>query len=314
LTRWGSLVRTQYRAPFFLATLGTPQLNPQDARIIDEIWSHNLSLVQIWESYKLVHLQASISLEEAIRRYTGWLRDNNRSPRYIQEIRWVLEELRGHIGDHLTVAQHTTFLVVGALKKCRSAGTKKIRYQSFYSWLYDQQLIPQPLNFKSIQTRTSRTNPEILTNQQVASLIHHCPDNLRSYIWLCLCMGLRVSEANRTQHITHRGGFLIIGEEAAVKTRTRRVCEVLPGHEQYLPSIQRQRNLRNRLNQLRDESGIARWHRNVMRHTAASHWLNHYQDEAKAALHLGHSPTMLHRHYKALVTRKESEEFFKLWD
>ena len=123
-----------------------------------------------------------------------------------------MEELRGHIGEHLTVAQHTTFLVVGALKKCRSAGTKKIRYQSFYSWLYDQQLIPQPLNFKSIQTRTSRTNPEILTNQQVASLIHHCPDNLRSYIWLCLCMGLRVSEANRTQHISHRGGIIYINE------------------------------------------------------------------------------------------------------
>ena len=127
LTRWGSLVRTQYRAPFFLATLGTPQLNPPDARIIDEIWSNNLSLVQIWESYELVHLQASISLDEAIRRYTGWLRDNDRSPRYIQEIRWGLEELRGHIGEHLTVAQHTTFLVVGALKKCRSAGTKKNR-------------------------------------------------------------------------------------------------------------------------------------------------------------------------------------------
>ena len=127
LTRWGSLVRTQYRAPFFLATLRTPQLNPQDTRIIDEIWSHNLSLVQIWESYKLVHLQASISLEEAIRRYTGWLRDNNRSPRYIQEICWVLEELRSHIGDHLTVAQNTTFLVVGALKKCRSANSGNLK-------------------------------------------------------------------------------------------------------------------------------------------------------------------------------------------
>jgi len=29
---------------------------------------------------------------------------------------------------------------------------------------------------------------------------------------------------------------------------------------------------------------------------------------------LGNSPTMLHRHYKALVTRAESEKFFKLWE
>ena len=71
---------------------------------------------------------------------------------------------------------------------------------------------------------------------------------------------------------------------------------------------------RKRMERLKREAGIVTWPRNCMRHTAASHWLNFYQDEAKAALHLGHSPTMLHRHYKALVTQKESEEFFALWE
>jgi hypothetical protein len=109
-----------------------------------------------------------------------------------------------------------------------------------------------------------------------------------------------------------RDGFLVVGAEAA-KTRTRRVMEMLPGHEQWWKGVMPLGILRERFEALRKEAGVFNWPRNVMRHTAASHWLNFYQDEAKAALHLGHSPAMLHRHYKALVTRRESEEFFALW-
>ena len=110
-----------------------------------------------------------------------------------------------------------------------------------------------------------------------------------------------------------RDGHLIVGGKAA-KTKTRRLTQWLPGHDRFASQVTPQVNLRRRMTALKSQAAIMHWPRNAMRHTAASHWLNHYQDEAKAALHLGHSPTMLHRHYKALVTRKESEEFFKLWD
>ena len=64
---------------------------------------------------------------------------------------------------------------------------------------------------------------------------------------------------------------------------------------------------------LKKKAGLVEWPGNVMRHTAASHWLNRLQSADAPSLHLGNSPVMLHRHYKALVTRKESEEFFELW-
>ena len=68
---------------------------------------------------------------------------------------------------------------------------------------------------------------------------------------------------------------------------------------------------RNKLLQLVD---IITRKRNRMRHTGASHWLIFHQNQGKAAQHLGRSPTMLHSQRKALVTRKESDEFFALWE
>ena len=89
--------------------------------------------------------------------------------------------------------------------------------------------------------------------------------------------------------------------------------ELLDGHEQWWKAVKPLKSLLERFEQLRESAGIHDWPMNAMRHTAPSHWLNFYQDEAKAAVHLGHSPAMLHSHYKALVTRRESEEFFELW-
>ena len=91
--------------------------------------------------------------------------------------------------------------------------------------------------------------------------------SLLGHLWLSLCLGLRVAEASRTQALECRDNYLIIGAKAS-KTRSRRVIALPEGHKERY------------------------WPRNCLRHTAASHWLNFHEDEAKAALHLGHSPTM----------------------
>jgi len=152
----------------------------------------------------------------------------------------------------------------------------------------------------------------VLSIDEVSSLIKTCPSDLLGHLWLCLCMGLRVAEASRVQHLTVTETHLVVGAEAS-KTKSRRVLDILRGHQKYSRLIRPQVNLRKRMECLRAEAGLSRWPRNCMRHTAASHWLNKLQSADATALHLGNSPVMLHRHYKALVTRKESEEFFELW-
>ena len=161
--------------------------------------------------------------------------------------------------------------------------------------------------------RTGVNEIGTLSNRQVRGLIDHCDDDLLGHLWLCLCLCLRRAEATKVDKLTCRDNYLIVGAEAA-KTKTRGVIPLLSGHTSYWQRVQPLPNLRKRMERLKARAGIVTWPRNAMRHTAASHWLIYRQDEAKAAWHLGHSPTMLHRHYKALVTRRESEEFFALWE
>lgn len=125
-------------------------------------------------------------------------------------------------------------------------------------------------------------------------------------------MGLRVAEASRVQHLTITDTHLVVGAQAS-KTKSRRVLDIPGGHQKYARLIRPLVNIRKRMESLRVEVGLSRWPRNCMRHTAASHWLNRLQSAEATSLHLGNSPIMLHRHYKALVTRDESKEFFSLW-
>jgi integrase len=55
------------------------------------------------------------------------------------------------------------------------------------------------------------------------------------------------------------------------------------------------------------------WPHNALRHTYASMHYSLHQDEAKLQAQMGHeSAAMLHRHYRALKTRKEAEQFWSL--
>jgi hypothetical protein len=52
--------------------------------------------------------------------------------------------------------------------------------------------------------------------------------------------------------------------------------------------------------------------RNVLRHTAASYLCAYLESMSAAALNLGHSESMLIKHYRALVPHSEGERFFTL--
>ena len=55
------------------------------------------------------------------------------------------------------------------------------------------------------------------------------------------------------------------------------------------------------------------WPHNALRHTYASMHYAMFQDEAKLQAQMGHeSASMLHRHYRALVTKREAERFWGL--
>ena len=287
-------------------------LSDQDLSVVADMWSHGQSLAHVWSNWQRLYLASNQSVKTSVQLFLSHLNQADCSHRYCQEFQWVLDRLGLFMDTSLPICQVTTKSWWGSLDAMGAGNTARRKVGVFLNWCLQQGFIAEAVKIPG-KPSYPKGDIEILSNKDVSSLIKSCPSDLLGHIWLCLCLGLRVAEAEKVDHLSVKGNYLIVGANAA-KTKSRRVLDMPEHHGRYASLIRPQVNLKKRMLSLRDESGITNWPRNVMRHTAASHWLNRLQSAEAAALHLGNSPVMLHRHYKALVTKDESEEFFAIWD
>ena len=149
---------------------------------------------------------------------------------------------------------------------------------------------------------------------------------LLSYVVIGLFGGLRRAELERLQQgDVNLDERTVIVRAAHAKTRQRRVVELNENAVAWLDGINRHRstskdgermcpaNLKRMWPAFWKSCGLAEWKNNAMRHTFASMHLAMWSDEAKPQTLMGHeSGPMLHRHYKALKTKKEAERFWSL--
>jgi site-specific recombinase XerD len=72
-----------------------------------------------------------------------------------------------------------------------------------------------------------------------------------------------------------------------------------------------QKNRRRRLDKICERAGIKEWPHDVLRHTAASHLLVKHGARVASEI-LGHSETMLFRHYRELVAADEDASYWNI--
>ncbi len=114
---------------------------------------------------------------------------------------------------------------------------------------------------------------------------------------------------------------IIVGA-AVAKKRSRRVVEIndtlaawLTGYAKTkgpVVPLDSNRTLYARLAKLAKAAGLDHWPDNGLRHSCASYSLALTGDAVRVAYHLGNSADMIHRHYKALVSKADGERFFAL--
>lgn len=149
-----------------------------------------------------------------------------------------------------------------------------------------------------------------------------------SFVVIGLFGGLRRAEMERLvrEDVNLEEGTVIV-RAANAKTRQRRVVELSENALAWLTSAEGvglrakgkpgervcPANLKRMWPVFWRACGLAAWKNNALRHTFASMHLAMHGDEARLQTMMGHeSGPMLHRHYKALVTRKEAEVFWGL--
>jgi integrase len=125
--------------------------------------------------------------------------------------------------------------------------------------------------------------------------------------------GLRSAEAHRIREtdILHDDGLVLVSA-ANSKTRSRRLVTIAPNLRAWLSLGGVLRPMSpNTVQGVIRKSGVP-WPHNVTRHSFVSYHMAAGLNAGRTAVEAGHSEAVLFRHYRALVTAKQSAEFWSI--
>ena len=164
--------------------------------------------------------------------------------------------------------------------------------------------------------------PAVFTPKQLETCLKWlCQERPRALAWFVLTTlcGLRPEEATQTRwdQIQLAEGLVVV-EAQTSKVRRRRIVYPQPSALEWLRFAQRngsdlplhQEARRRAYRGMREALGWKDWPKDITRHSAASYWLAECGSAERVATMLGHSLDMLHRHYKALVTRDQASAYW----
>jgi len=292
--------------------------------ILAEIRSCGLTIKEVWDTYRSNYLgKSGLLLPEAIEEFLANKSKTGLRPKYEAEIKRTFRRFVDEIGRK--PISHISHIEVQAwLEKFESLSTRKTmqgRVSVLFSWAKRQGYINQN-PFERIETvRINQADPEILTVKQCQTLIQatrQADPGFLPYFALALFEGIRPEECARlsAKDIDLEREQVTISGEAA-KTRNRRIVPLLPPALSILSECPKTRwfdwqtNFRRRRDALRKAAKLKKWPKDVLRHTAASHFYNIYgMDEATKAL--GHSAAIMLRHYRAMQTKEETKTWLKI--
>lgn len=164
--------------------------------------------------------------------------------------------------------------------------------------------------------------PGFLAPAQLARLLEHADEFIRPALAIGAFAGLRPAEIRRlTWNAVDLEERHIAVSAATAKTASRRLVPISDNLLAWLlrapkrvgpvlpvsPAIERDLVLA-----ARDAAGIKTWPADGLRHSWVSYRFALTGDAARTAAEAGHDQAVLHRHYRALATRKQAERWFAI--
>lgn len=195
------------------------------------------------------------------------------------------------------------------------------RVASFFSWAKRRGLIHDSPADRLDRIRLEPKPPEVLPVNQCARLVVEVSRgarNLAGWLALTLFAGIRPAEA---EGLTWGDVDLSRGQVNVLRTknRRRRVVPIRPPAAALLALslaagfalCPPPATLRRHRRALARRAGVD-WSQDVLRHTCATYWCADGTPVHEVAEHLGHSPDILRRHYRAIATREEAAAFWSI--
>jgi integrase len=266
-----------------------------------------------------------------LRLETGRLR-----PRAAQSLRETLKRLEGYFGDQLLIGI-TAEALTEWLEAMPLADRSKRRHRAYAHQVFELALKRRYIQFnpvKAVETIKANGNDEeitILTPEEVTTLLAAADDETRPLYAIAAFSGLRWSEIERLEWESDIREHEIVVKAGKSKTRSRRIVEILPNLAKFLAPYRgrsgsvlplstqqstkgtpsRKRLERQRL-RIQARAGLVPWKNNALRHSFISYLYAATNDENRVAAMAGNSPAVVHRHYKALVSKADAERYWKI--
>ena len=293
-------------------------------RILDEIQSQGLTLEQVWDAYrsgKILREASGKKLADAIQEVLEAKIAANRRPIYLAELgRYLRLFARGResmdVGSFGVAEIEAWFSERKERPSSRAGNLGKL--SALFDHCWRRGYIKENPCLRVEKPHVEVGVPEILSVDQCEGLMKAALETDRDLLpelALGLFAGVRPNEIARLDwsRIDLQRNLLTV-DAAASKVRHRRLVNLHPTCVVWLKlggELPSGLNRRRRMDALKEAANIQSWPHDVLRHTAASH-LVALHGARIAAETLGHSETMLFKHYRELVTSQETARFWSI--
>lgn len=267
------------------------------------------------------------SLDEAVAECVVAKLSGGRRSRYVQGLESYLRMFasgRGAVGVHEITTADIERWFVSRGEANGTLASNLGRLSALFSLCVRRGYCPVNPCDAVERIRIEHKAPAILSVDECERLLAVCvtrKPKLLGYVALCLFAGVRPEEAEKLDwssvDLVNRR---VVIDAAISKVRNRRVTELSGNAVAWLSLCERSGRVapwkmdrrKKLVRALRKAAGV-QWCQDIMRHTAASHWMASKRDAAFVADQLGNSPRVLLTNYRALVTPEDNAKFAALF-
>jgi integrase len=289
---------------------------------------HDVTILEAAKYYQkhVLAYKSAPTVKEIVEKYVTDARQRNLRPRTIGDLCSKLNTFAADFGE-----RRLSDIALDELREWVADDEweplTRINYltklSQLYLWAMRKRWADSNLTEHIDRPKADDTTPEIFSVEQAETLLNHAADfELLPYVAIGFFAGVRTAELGRLngKDINFETKAIRIGADVA-KKRSQRIVDMQPALrawlEPYRDALQAGANIigtnfqRDR-NRLVEAARLDEWKANGLRHSFGSYHFAMFRNDGETAHQMGNSVVMVHKHYKALVTREAAEKYWAL--
>ena len=289
---------------------------------------HDVSIIEAAKYYDkhVLAYKSAPPVKDIVERYIADTISRNKRPATVKDLRQRLNTFAETFGD-VRLSEVTLDELKEWIDNDEWDARSRINYLTKLSQLYGfsrrHQWVDSNLTELIARPTADETIVRIFPVPQAEQLLIRAQEfEALPYIAIGLFAGIRAAELARLsgRNVNFAEKTITITGQVA-KKRSQRIVDMQPALLAWLAPCREELEAgapvvtdkyRKRKPFLLEAAGIQDWPANGLRHSFGSYHLAMFRSADETAHQMGNSADMVHRHYKALVTKAEAEKFWNL--